>query len=62
MTAINTSSPPFSSLYPTDVTFENPLVNIEILGTSEGGGKLTIFLGNPVEPVEHMRWYLMNVT
>jgi hypothetical protein len=31
--------PPFSSLYPTDVTFENPLVNIEILGTSEGGGK-----------------------
>ena len=31
--------PPFSSLYPTDVTFANPLVNIEILGTSEGGVK-----------------------
>ena len=27
----------------TDVTFANTLVNIEILGTSEGGGKLPIF-------------------
>jgi hypothetical protein len=43
MKVINTSFPPFSSLYPTEVTFAKPLVNIEILGTSEGGGKLTIF-------------------
>jgi hypothetical protein len=35
--------PPFSSLYTTEVTFAKPLVNIEILGTSVGGGKLTIF-------------------
>jgi hypothetical protein len=32
-------SPSFSSLYPTDVTFENPFINIEILGSSEVGGK-----------------------
>ena len=35
--------PPFSSLYPTEVTFLKHLVSIEFLGTSEGGGKLTIF-------------------
>jgi hypothetical protein len=40
MTVINTSPPLFPlSLYPTEVTFAKPLVNIEILGTSEGGGK-----------------------
>ena len=31
--------PPFSFLYPTEVTFPKPSVNIEIQGTSEGGGK-----------------------
>jgi hypothetical protein len=43
MTVINTSSPAFSSLYTTEVTFAKPLVNIEILGKSVGGRKLTIF-------------------
>jgi hypothetical protein len=46
MTVINTS-PPFSSLYPTDVTFENHLVNIEILGTLEGPGGNSLCSGNP---------------
>ena len=39
MTVINTSSPFFLSLPYYKVTFAKLLVNIEILGTSECGGK-----------------------
>lgn len=46
MAVINTSSPLFSSLYPTEVTFKKTLVNIEILGTSVGGGN-ELDSGNP---------------
>ena len=56
MTGINTSSPLFP-LYPTDVKFENPLVKIEILGTSEGGGEMNYIL--VIRPIERVRGYLM---
>ena len=39
MTVINTSSPPFPLSTLLMLHLQKPLVNIEILGTSEGGGK-----------------------
>ena len=43
MTVINTSSPLFPLSNLLRLHLQTPLVNIEILGTSVGGGKLTIF-------------------
>jgi hypothetical protein len=49
---------PFPSLYSTDVTIENPFVNMESLVTSKDGKWNHISV---IQPVENMGWYLMNM-